>query len=302
MTAHLDLDDPLADLFKAGRSDETDGTEDYNNKARREARVPAFYPALERRYEEGCFKCSGSGQTRWGKCFACQGKGKKVFKTSAADRAKNRATTAARKDRVAAEGFEAFAAANPAEAAWMQSVAPRWELIASFVEGVRKYGSLTEKQMTVVRNGMARDAARDEARTQAKAQAEAVAPVLDTSALEQAFAHAVARSGKLAPTLRIGTLAFTPAKATSANPGALYVKTRAGVYLGKIVKGGRFLCVADCDEATKAQVAGVVADPKAAAVAHGLRTSECSICARALSNPESVARGIGPICAERFGW
>jgi len=46
----------------------------------------------------------------------------------------------------------------------------------------------------------------------------------------------------------------------------------------------------------------VAKDPSAAARAYGLRTGQCSICGRELTNAESRARGIGPICAERFGF
>ena len=43
-------------------------------------------------------------------------------------------------------------------------------------------------------------------------------------------------------------------------------------------------------------------DPEAAAVLHGTLTSRCAICSRELTDPASIARGIGPICAETAGW
>jgi hypothetical protein len=46
----------------------------------------------------------------------------------------------------------------------------------------------------------------------------------------------------------------------------------------------------------------VAADPEQAAVAYGKRFGQCSVCARELTNEDSINRGIGPICAERFGW
>lgn len=41
-------------------------------------------------------------------------------------------------------------------------------------------------------------------------------------------------------------------------------------------------------------------DPEAAAVLHGRASGRCSICNRDLTDPESIARGIGPICASKF--
>jgi hypothetical protein len=41
-------------------------------------------------------------------------------------------------------------------------------------------------------------------------------------------------------------------------------------------------------------------DPEAAAVQHGKLSGRCSVCSRDLTDPESIARGIGPVCAEKF--
>lgn len=42
--------------------------------------------------------------------------------------------------------------------------------------------------------------------------------------------------------------------------------------------------------------------PAAAAMRYGLEKKRCGICHRKLTNDVSRARGIGPVCAERFGW
>lgn len=44
----------------------------------------------------------------------------------------------------------------------------------------------------------------------------------------------------------------------------------------------------------------IEADPEAAAVLHGKASGRCAVCSRDLTDPESIARGIGPICAEKF--
>jgi hypothetical protein len=50
------------------------------------------------------------------------------------------------------------------------------------------------------------------------------------------------------------------------------------------------------------ELRAIAADPKAAAIAYGKLTGTCSICGRRLENEESVAAGIGPICANKQGW
>jgi hypothetical protein len=34
----------------------------------------------------------------------------------------------------------------------------------------------------------------------------------------------------------------------------------------------------------------------------GKKTGHCCICSKLLTNPESVAKGIGPVCADNMGW
>jgi len=41
-------------------------------------------------------------------------------------------------------------------------------------------------------------------------------------------------------------------------------------------------------------------DPEAAAVLYGKASGNCSICGRDLTDPESIERGIGPICAGKY--
>lgn len=48
------------------------------------------------------------------------------------------------------------------------------------------------------------------------------------------------------------------------------------------------------------QLRAIVADPRAAAAAYGQLTGKCGLCGRQLEDEESVARGIGPICAEKL--
>lgn len=43
-------------------------------------------------------------------------------------------------------------------------------------------------------------------------------------------------------------------------------------------------------------------DPKQAMIDYGKHTGSCGHCGRALSNAQSLALGIGPICAGKMGW
>jgi hypothetical protein len=117
-----------------------------------------------------------------------------------------------------------------------------------------------------------------------------------------------------APKITIGTMVISPAKATSANPGALYVKQKKpsfaqslpdydgedSVYLGKIANG-RFLASRDCTEAQQTQILAFIADPAEAAKVYGQETGVCCICNATLISKWRL-KGIGPICAEKFGW
>lgn len=48
-------------------------------------------------------------------------------------------------------------------------------------------------------------------------------------------------------------------------------------------------------------LARIAENPMDALVAYGRKTGVCGVCRRRLSDPESVAAGIGPICASKVG-
>lgn len=294
-------DDPLDELFNAAAA--TDGTEDYNNLARRERRQPAHVPLRDQPNFESCGKCLGSGQTPWGPCFRCKGKGGKAFKTDAATRARTRQTTATRKARTLAEKLEAFKAEHPAELAWLEKAAARgFRVACDMLMDLGKYGDLYDSRMATIQRFMAQDAARDAQRT---ARVEAAPAVADCAKLIEAFAKArngAAQDGDFIRwlTLRLDTFQFADAPARGDFPAAIFVREGESK-LGRIV-GGKFLRSRACSDDQAARILAAVADPAAAARAYGLKFKFCSCCSRELTNAESRARGIGPICAERFGF
>jgi len=272
-------------------------------------------------FVEQCPKCRGTGKfVSWGgrtmgPCFACKGAGKNTFKSSPEDRERNQRRAAAKRIEKAQSieaDIEAWIAAHPAETEWLKQTAKRnlerngsflfpYELICA----LNQYGSLTDNQLAAVQRLMAKDADRAAARA-------AAAPAIDTAgvdrlkaAFDAAAAYTAAKAKGLArksPRITLGGVTIKPAKATSANPGALYAYDTAGEYLGKI-KDGKFLAVAACSDADRAAVVAFVSnpDPAQAAKVYGQETGVCCICNATLTS-EWRLRGIGPICAEKFGW
>ena len=251
---------------------------------------------------ENCSRCRGTGQTRWGVCFKCNGAKKQTFKTSAIARGVAAIQRAGRKARIEQESLDAWGAANPAEFAWLNATAPRWDLAMSYLNDLKRFGSLTEKQLAVVHKGMARDAARAADRSQ-KAAGEALADTAGVdrlkAAFDQAIAYSAAKGLKRSPKITIGGMVISPAKAASKNPGALYVK-QSGTYLGKVADG-RFFASRECAPDQQAKVMEFIANPKEASEVYGQETGTCCICNATLRS-EWKLRGIGPICAEKFGW
>jgi len=273
---------------------------------------PASYIPLEKRFEEKCPKCRGTGKfvsysgRVIGDCFNCKGAGKKVFKTSTAERTVNRARAhakAAEKARSLIGEITQWQEQHAAAWQWMTSNNARGnEFAKSLCEALYKYGSLTDNQLAAVERNLAKMAER-------KAEREAAAPVVATdgidrlkAAFDKAAAFTAAKAKGLTvrnPKITIGGMTISPAKATSANAGALYVKS-GEAYLGKVADG-KFFASRDCTPEQQAQVLKFVADPAEAAKVYGQETGVCCVCNATLRS-EWRLRGIGPICAEKFGW
>lgn len=252
-----------------------------------------------------CPKCGGTGRFRTysgrdgGNCFKCDGSGKTRG-------LKMDAQSVQRRERAAVSRANRSAAEDQARTDWlvehsdiMDWIVQRMErsdFARSLHDSRMRFGTLTANQVAAVRRCIEQDAERAKAR-------EAAAPVVageGTNKLMAAFEAAKA-AGLKSPKVRVGETQFSCAKVTSANAGCLYVKS-GDTYLGKVTPAGKFFASRDCSPEQAAEVARVLIDPMGEAVAHGKRTGSCAICARELTDPVSIERGIGPICAERFGW
>ena len=262
-------------------------------------------------FEQACTKCNGTGRftfgyinVRSGECFACKGKGKLSFKTSPATRLK--AKMASQKRAVAVAQAKATTAqewkdANPAEAAWMESSAAKFAFAGAMLDALNKFGSLTEKQFETVQRLTLQSAQFMAERAAEKAARIETAPVVTVEAIEVAFNNAK-QAGVKRPKLRLDTFVFSPAAETSANAGAIYIKNKEdGLYLGKVM-GGRLFTSRECTQEASERIVAVASDPAQAAIAYGKKFGACSICGRALTDADSIARGIGPICADNYGF
>lgn len=248
-------------------------------------------------FERPCAACRGTGKFRSytgrvvGNCFKCQGLGKITTKTDTVK------TANAKASRLAAN-IEEFKAEYPDVWAWMDG--STFPVAVEMREKLFKYGSLFENSIDAARRMIAR---RDSAITERKendAAREAQAAPVNIDALTAAFDKAAKTNKRVG--LWIGNIKISPAKPGSKWAGSLYVRDKAAdLYLGRVTAGS-FVRSRDCSQERAAELIEIMADPKAAAIKHGKLTGACAVCRRTLSDPISVANGIGPICAENFGW
>jgi hypothetical protein len=260
-------------------------------------------------FQENCPKCGGDGRYHAPSslghqiCTKCDGKGKVFYKKPKAERLIAKEKAAARKVKKANDDLAAFESQYPTLALWWTG--SDFGFAVSMREAVRKYGKLTPGQLAASIRCVEKFEAAKAAR--AVAQAAVVAhvatlPVLDISHITSAFERA-RDAGIKRPKLRlfsgIGSYEFSRAPDTGRNPGAVYVNDDRGAYLGMVTQG-KFRKSRDCDAGNEQEVMKVCTDPAQAAIAYGKKFGCCSVCNRELSDPVSVERGIGPICADRF--
>jgi hypothetical protein len=70
-------------------------------------------------------------------------------------------------------------------------------------------------------------------------------------------------------------------------------------YLGRVTPTG---CDSRLSDTVKEIIMGAANDPLTAVIRYGKVSGRCSCCGVELDNPKSIERGIGPICATKFGW
>lgn len=232
-------------------------------------------------------------------CFACKGKG--FFYQSRKDREASKAKRVARKERVIAEAKSAFEREYPLLLAGMRKHASWNDFLKRLLIDVEAGKHLGANAIAAAERAIAKADARDAEREAAKSARVENAPIVNADQLKAAFDKA-STAGLKKPKLRYEGFEVSRAPDTGKNAGALYVKGEDDAYLGKIV-GGKYLATREAEAAgIVSRVAETMRDPLALAIAYGKRTGNCSCCGRKLSDPTSVAMGIGPVCAEKYGW
>lgn len=196
---------------------------------------------------------------------------------------------------------------NKDEAGWIAASAKRVPFAEAMQRALAQWGSLTDGQLEAVRKLIKLDADRAAGTLPHQIEAkkrEEQAQTIDISRIETAFKTAQSKGLKW-PKLTLSKFTFKPAGPNSRNPGAIYVTIGRGfdnsIWLGS-VKDGRFVRSRNCTTEQEAEILRVCAAPDEAASEYGRLTGNCAVCCRPLTNKESVARAIGPICAEKFGW
>lgn len=183
---------------------------------------------------------------------------------------------------------EIFSANNPGLIEFLR--ANTWsDFFSDLLAGFEKYGSLTPNQIAAVTRSRAKMAERAAAKTVA----------VDLSPIKAMF-DAAASSGLKRTKYRAEGVQLTRAPDNGRNAGAIYVTSDAGEYLGKVMNGA-FSPMREATDAHKAALLTIAANPREAAVRWGQKTGRCSCCGRDLTAESSIAMGIGPICAEKWG-
>lgn len=242
-----------------------------------------------------CHKCHGSGVRHYGyvnhtsyPCGWCKQTGKVSDKREAniARAIKAEATRQRNLD----EKLANFTKDHLDEVMFLGRAGEWSDFYRSLLDQLNAKGALSEGQIAAIRRGMAKAAERAAER---KAKQMETATEVDVSAIEALFDKA-RESGLKKLAFRTDRLHISPAPAHGRNAGAIYVKDR-GEYAGKIV-AGRFLALRSTAADVGDKLVELAADPIGVARFYGRETGVCCCCGRELTDPVSVANGIGPIC------
>jgi hypothetical protein len=244
-----------------------------------------------------CGQCGGTGKWSGGTnrhgnsyCLACGGRG--YFTTSPEFRAKRRAAVQAKRaeeEQRVRRMVKEFAENYPEM--WADLVNQKTEFTASLYHQLTTRGQLTANQIGAWQRGWEKRQAAIAARS----------AYVNLDRIREMFDTAVA-SGYKKPCYRAEGLKISLASPMGRNAGCLYVvEIEDDAYQGKI-EAVTFKAVREARADTLARLQAIAADPKGAAIRYGQRTGTCSCCGRELTNHTSIEAGIGPICAQKWGF
>ena len=265
-------------------------------------------PAADNRPKFPCGECGGTGRYAGHRvhqekehCFACRGAG--FFRTSHQDRAKGRRQSADLKRRRETEAREAFDAEQPGLRKFLADAGMWSEFARSLGDHLAYRGDLTPNQIIAAESMRAKC----EAGKAKRAAEKKAAPAGAYPNLARNFLSA-AQQLKW-PKLRIVTETGERIVLSRAGPNSRYpghINMTDGrpfgedTWYGRITPEGAATYSRNITDEAKATLAAFEANPDEAIKAQGLRTGECCCCGRELTDPVSIERGIGPICAGRW--
>lgn len=285
--------------------------------------APIHMPApesLQGGFVEKCKHCKGTGRffsfvgRELGPCFKCKGKGEFNFKTDPQARAKGRAASAARKANRAAEKAS-WREQHKDLIRWMEIEADRFrtgkttfDFIHNMCEKIAEFGTLTDPQLQAVQKCKAKS---DERKAAWKAQEGRQDVSIDCSRIVAAFdrRRTVAREkgaeGVMKMALHFPKFTFSPDRK---NPSVLWVNSTSHTNdrglpaaFGKI-ENGKLSPFRISTPEIVAEIQAVAADPSKASRLSGQNFGICCCCGARLTDPVSIENGIGPICAENWGF
>ncbi len=166
---------------------------------------------------------------------------------------------------------------------WADLVAGKNDFTRSLYASLKRWGTLTQNQINAWYRGQYRKAE------------------VNLDRIREMF-DAAQTNGHNKPCYRAEGLKISLAPATGRNAGALYVvNIEDDAYQGKIVDT-TFSAVREAKADILSRLQTIAENPLEAAVRYGRRTGTCSCCGRQLTNHASIEAGIGPICAEKWGF
>lgn len=237
-----------------------------------------------------CQRCGGSGLWRgYARTFTCKSCGG-TGRTTTAKNAAFKGMQTKQRNRDAWQD-------EHAELIGQLRAISEWNTFAqSLLADIEAYGTLKDWKVDKARSMLAKIAAKREEKREERQQSRGGA--VDVSRIEQLFDKA-RESGLKRLKFRTEYIEISVPKETSRNAGRLYVK-HDGAYAGKIMNG-KFMPGFDAKPDTLALVCEVAEDPAGRAKQYGIRTGVCSCCGAELTDPVSIANGIGPICTSNWG-
>ena len=255
-----------------------------------------------------CGRCLGTGRyngarihQQSGTCFACNGKGD--FATPPGQRAKAKATRDKRKSEKLAAVRNKYA--DNGVSVFLRGAQEWSSFAAELLDRINGGRELSDGQERAVAGMRAKMEAREAKRT-AEREAEAAQPP-GFAKLVAAFESA---AGSLKwPKLRLATTTGEPVAIGRAGENARYphsLNVTDGApygqnqWYGRITTDGRAMLKRDVPEGVTDLLNRLEHDPKATLEVVGKQTGTCGCCGRELTNPDSVAAGIGPICASSW--